>query len=84
MIPKSLMTGRSSTGDGVEHAKSLGLPILRVYTGLFIEHVPRLGAVEDKGKFLVLNPGNKPFSLAPIPDISGSVQTYAIVAYLYL
>jgi len=54
-----------------KHAKSIGLPTLRVYTGLFIEHVPQFGAVEAKGKFLVLNPGKKPFTLTSLPDIGG-------------
>ncbi|EIW78141.1 NAD(P)-binding protein [Coniophora puteana RWD-64-598 SS2] len=62
-----------------KHAQSIGLPIVRVYTGLFTEHVPRLGVVEETGRFLVLNPGDKPLSLTSLPDIGGFLA-YALTS----
>ncbi|EIW78155.1 NAD(P)-binding protein [Coniophora puteana RWD-64-598 SS2] len=61
----------------VGHAKEIGLPTLRVYNGLFTEHSHVVGAVEDTGKFLVPNPGDKPFSLTSLSDIG------AFLAYTF-
>jgi len=59
------------------YAKSIGMPTLRVYNGLFAEFIPRLGSVE-RGTFLVLDPPGEhgppsPFSITALADIGGFV-----------
>ncbi|EIW85575.1 NAD(P)-binding protein [Coniophora puteana RWD-64-598 SS2] len=57
------------------YAKSIGLPTLRVYNGLFAEFIPMLGSVQ-RGTFLVLDPleGHGPplpFSITSLADVGG-------------
>ncbi|EIW85566.1 NAD(P)-binding protein [Coniophora puteana RWD-64-598 SS2] len=53
-----------------DYAKSIGLPFLRLYTGLFMESIPSAGSVET-GKFVYLERGTAPLSVTSIIDIGG-------------
>ncbi|KAI6112376.1 hypothetical protein EDD17DRAFT_762354 [Pisolithus thermaeus] len=54
------------------YAKSLGIPVLRIYNGMFIEFVPWLTGVE-LGKFHLLGQQNKLCSFTSLDDVSGFV-----------
>ncbi|KAH7921243.1 NAD(P)-binding protein [Leucogyrophana mollusca] len=53
------------------YLKSIGIPSLRLYTGLFQEYIPWTGAVPETGKFHIVGKGNTPVSFTSIPDIAG-------------
>ncbi|KAI6018326.1 hypothetical protein EDC04DRAFT_464263 [Pisolithus marmoratus] len=54
------------------YAKSLGVPVLRIYCGVFIEFIPWLTAVE-LGRFHLLGQQNEPASFTSLDDVSGFV-----------
>ncbi|KAI6015050.1 hypothetical protein F5J12DRAFT_890410 [Pisolithus orientalis] len=56
----------------VAYAKSLGIPVLRVYCGMFMEFIPWLTGVE-LGKFHLLGQQNMPASFTSLDDVSGFV-----------
>ncbi|KAJ7035088.1 hypothetical protein C8F04DRAFT_550542 [Mycena alexandri] len=56
-----------------EYVKSVGLPSVRIYTGLFTEYVPFLKGSGANGKIRVIGKGDTPVSFTSIPDISGFV-----------
>jgi hypothetical protein len=53
-----------------DYLKSLGIPSLRFYTGLFMEFIPQFTGV-DTGKFLVLGKGDASFSTTALDDVAG-------------
>lgn len=53
-----------------DYLKSLGIPSLRFYTGMFMEFVPLFAGV-DTGKFLVLGKGDASFSTTALDDVAG-------------
>ncbi|KAG2132355.1 hypothetical protein DEU56DRAFT_757334 [Suillus clintonianus] len=54
----------------VDYLKSLSIPSLRFYTGMFIEFIPQFTGV-DTGKFLVLGKGEASFSTTALDDVAG-------------
>ncbi|KIJ68788.1 hypothetical protein HYDPIDRAFT_107039 [Hydnomerulius pinastri MD-312] len=61
------------------HLKSIGLPSLRIYHGLFQEWIPWLAAVEETGRFLIVGKGDVPVSFTSIPDV-GAYLAYVLTA----
>ncbi|KAG0693349.1 hypothetical protein DFH29DRAFT_992382 [Suillus ampliporus] len=59
--------------DFAVYAKSIGLPTLRVFNGLFHEFVPWLTALADTGKFHIVNKGETPGSFTAVYDVVGYV-----------
>ncbi|KAF9229700.1 NAD(P)-binding protein [Gyrodon lividus] len=59
------------------HLKTIGLPSLRLYTGLFQEYIPSVTSVEETGKFLIVGKGEAPVSFTAIPDI-GEYLAYVL------
>lgn len=55
------------------YAKSIGLPTLRVYNGLFHDFVPWLTALTETGKFHIVSKGDMPGSFTAISDVAGYV-----------
>lgn len=55
------------------YAKSIGLPTLRVYNGLFQDFVPWLTALTETGKFHIVSKGDMPGSFTAISDVAGYV-----------
>ncbi|KAG2120498.1 uncharacterized protein F5147DRAFT_662174 [Suillus discolor] len=55
------------------YAKSIGLPTLRVYNGLFHDFVPWLTALAETGKFHIVSKGDMPGSFTAISDVAGYV-----------
>lgn len=53
-----------------DYLKSLGIPSLRFYTGMFVEFIPQFTGV-DTGKFLVLGKGDASFSTTALDDVAG-------------
>ncbi|KAG2070655.1 NAD(P)-binding protein [Suillus decipiens] len=53
-----------------DYLKSLGIPSLRIYNGMFMEFVPKFVGV-DIGKFLVLGKGDTSFSTTALDDAAG-------------
>lgn len=53
-----------------DYLKSLSIPSLRFYTGMFIEFIPQFTGV-DTGKFLVLGKGEASFSTTALDDVAG-------------
>lgn len=53
-----------------DYLKSLGIPSLRFYTGIFMEFIPQFTGV-DTGKFLVLGKGDASFSTTALDDVAG-------------
>lgn len=53
-----------------DYLKSLGIPSLRFYTGMFVEFIPQFTGV-DTGKFLVLGKGDASFSTTSLDDVAG-------------
>ncbi|KAJ7174103.1 hypothetical protein C8R43DRAFT_873581 [Mycena crocata] len=56
-----------------EYLKTIGIPSVRIYTGLFTESVLWLVGYSDHGKFRILGKGDKPVSFVSVPDIAGFV-----------
>ncbi|KAG0691884.1 hypothetical protein DFH29DRAFT_636656 [Suillus ampliporus] len=82
-IPSEFGTAPPATGLGHEkhdlaiYAKSIGLPTLRVYNGVFDEFVPWLAALTETGKFHIVNKGETPGSFTATPDVAGYVGSYS-------
>jgi NAD(P)-dependent dehydrogenase (short-subunit alcohol dehydrogenase family) len=55
------------------YAKSIGLPTLRVYNGIFDDFVPWLTGVSDTGKFHIVGKGDMQGSFTAISDAAGYV-----------
>ncbi|KAG1738602.1 uncharacterized protein EDB91DRAFT_1237696 [Suillus paluster] len=55
-----------------DHLKSLGIPSLRIYNGMFMDFIPWLTAV-GAGKFLVMGKGDASFSSTSLDDVSGFI-----------
>ncbi|KAG2142604.1 NAD(P)-binding protein [Suillus cothurnatus] len=53
-----------------DYLKSLGIPSLRFYTGMFMEFIPLFTGV-DTGKFLILGKGDASFSTTALDDVAG-------------
>ncbi|KAH7921244.1 NAD(P)-binding protein [Leucogyrophana mollusca] len=53
------------------YLKSLGIPSLRLYNGLFQEYIPWVGIVPETGKFHILGKGETPVSFTSVPDVAG-------------
>ncbi|EIW78092.1 NAD(P)-binding protein [Coniophora puteana RWD-64-598 SS2] len=51
--------------------KELGMPSLRLYSGLFAEWIPIIGCVAEKGKFLLVAKGDTPMSVTTMSDVGG-------------
>jgi len=54
-----------------EHLKSLSVPSLRVYAGMFAEYIPWLTGVPDTGKMLIVGKGDISASFTSIGDVAG-------------
>ncbi|KAG1729451.1 hypothetical protein EDB19DRAFT_1929597 [Suillus lakei] len=63
----------SQKSDFAVYAKSIGLPTLRVFNGLFYEFVPWLTALADTGKFHIVGKGETPGSFTAVSDAAGYV-----------
>lgn len=59
--------------DFAVYAKSIGLPTLRVYNGLFHDFVPWLTALTETGKFHIVGKGDTTGSFTAISDVAGYV-----------
>ncbi|KAI6005027.1 hypothetical protein F5J12DRAFT_121415 [Pisolithus orientalis] len=59
------------------YAQSIGLPITRIYDGLYQEFLPFMVGVPEAGKFLIKGSGNEPLSLTAIPDV-GEYLAYVL------
>lgn len=57
----------------MQYAKSIGLPTLRVFNGLFCEFVPWFTTLADTGKFHIVNKGETPGSFTAVSDVAGYV-----------
>jgi hypothetical protein len=55
-----------------DYLKSLGIPSLRFYTGMFMEFIPLFTGV-DTGKFLILGKGDASFSTTALDDVAGFI-----------
>ncbi|KAG1865554.1 hypothetical protein DFJ58DRAFT_714759 [Suillus subalutaceus] len=53
-----------------DYLKSLGIPSVRFYTGMFMEFLPQFAGV-DTGKFMVLGKGDASFSTTALEDVAG-------------
>ncbi|KAJ7741373.1 hypothetical protein B0H16DRAFT_1862411 [Mycena metata] len=56
-----------------EYAKSVGLPSVRIYTGLFTDYIPLLTGYNTNGKIRVIGKGEAPVSFTALSDITGFV-----------
>ncbi|KAJ7071406.1 hypothetical protein C8F01DRAFT_432983 [Mycena amicta] len=56
-----------------EQLKSLGIPSLKIYTGIFTEFLPWLFAYTENKKINVIGEGEVPVSFTSAPDIAGFV-----------
>ncbi|KAJ6585730.1 hypothetical protein B0H19DRAFT_1250509 [Mycena capillaripes] len=56
-----------------EYLKSLNIPSVRIYTGIFIEFIPWIVAYGDHGKFRITGKGDTSVSFTSISDIAGFV-----------
>ncbi|KAI5991447.1 NmrA-like domain-containing protein [Pisolithus albus] len=54
-----------------DYAQSIGLPITRVYNGLYQEFLPFMVGMPEAGKFLIEGSGNEPLSLTAMSDVGG-------------
>ncbi|KAG2133308.1 hypothetical protein DEU56DRAFT_739085 [Suillus clintonianus] len=78
-VPSEFSVSPPATGPGREkndfavYAKSIGLPTLRVYTGLFHDAIPWLTALSETGKFHILSKAKMPGSFTAASDIAGYV-----------
>ncbi|KAF9243759.1 hypothetical protein BU15DRAFT_42583 [Melanogaster broomeanus] len=59
------------------YSKSIGLPSLRLYTGLFPEYVSLITAVAETGRFLIVGKGEAPVSFTALADI-GEYLAYVL------
>ncbi|KIK47984.1 hypothetical protein CY34DRAFT_798846 [Suillus luteus UH-Slu-Lm8-n1] len=59
-----------------DYLKSLGIPSLRFYTGLFMEFIPQFTGVET-GKFLILGKGDAFFLPPPWTTLQGLPLTFS-------
>ncbi|KII86372.1 hypothetical protein PLICRDRAFT_125890 [Plicaturopsis crispa FD-325 SS-3] len=59
--------------DVIEYARSIGLPYVLYYTGMFSEYLPFLSAIEESGKYYIVGKGDTPLTFTAIADISGFV-----------
>ncbi|KAJ7742597.1 hypothetical protein B0H16DRAFT_1693769 [Mycena metata] len=57
----------------LEYAKSIGLPSVRIYTGIFTEIIPFLTGYGADGKIRVIGKGDTPVSFTSLSDIAGFV-----------
>ncbi|KAF8128654.1 hypothetical protein EV363DRAFT_1400428 [Boletus edulis] len=55
-----------------DYVKSLGIPVLRIYTGVFMEFIPWLTGVE-LGKFHLMGEHTVPSSFTSLDDVSGFI-----------
>ncbi|KIK97895.1 hypothetical protein PAXRUDRAFT_135384 [Paxillus rubicundulus Ve08.2h10] len=55
-----------------DYVKSLGVPVMRVYTGVFMEFIPWLTGV-DLGKFHLMGKHTAPSSFTALDDVAGFV-----------
>ncbi|KAJ7244033.1 hypothetical protein C8J57DRAFT_1365262 [Mycena rebaudengoi] len=55
------------------HLRTIGIPSIRIYTGLFIEFIPWLVGFGDHGKIRIVGKGTPPVSFTSIGDIAGFV-----------
>ncbi|KAJ7284600.1 hypothetical protein C8J57DRAFT_1289057 [Mycena rebaudengoi] len=55
------------------HLRTIGIPSIRIYTGLFIEYIPWLVGFGDHGKIRIVGKGTSPVSFTSIGDIAGFV-----------
>ncbi|KAH7906328.1 hypothetical protein BJ138DRAFT_1016439 [Hygrophoropsis aurantiaca] len=53
------------------YLRSITLPSLRLYNGLFQEWIPWVVALEETGAFIILGKGESPVSFTAIPDVAG-------------
>ncbi|KAH7921159.1 NAD(P)-binding protein [Leucogyrophana mollusca] len=65
-----MLLSKSQTAS-TAHLRSIGLPSLRLYNGLFQEWIPWVAAVEETGKFIILGKGESPVSFTAISDVAG-------------
>ncbi|KAF7335759.1 NmrA domain-containing protein [Mycena venus] len=56
-----------------EYLKSVNLPSMRIFTGLFIEVIPWLVGYSDHGKVRIVGKGEAPASFTSVTDIAGFV-----------
>ncbi|KIJ12749.1 hypothetical protein PAXINDRAFT_136866 [Paxillus involutus ATCC 200175] len=54
-----------------KYLRSIGLPSLRIYTGLFHEFIPWFGCVDETGTFYIVGEGNVPVTFVAINDVAG-------------
>ncbi|KAF9223182.1 NAD(P)-binding protein [Gyrodon lividus] len=54
-----------------KYLKSIGLPSLRIYNGLFLEFIPWVSCVEETGIFYIVGEGNAPISFVAVNDVAG-------------
>ncbi|KIJ68848.1 hypothetical protein HYDPIDRAFT_107112 [Hydnomerulius pinastri MD-312] len=55
------------------YLKSIGLPSLRIYNGLFHEFIPWLSCVEETGTFYIVGEGKTPISFVAASDAAGYI-----------
>lgn len=80
LVPSEFGMPTEGATDGVlavkakfaAYVKSLGIPVLRIHNGMFMEFIPWLTGVE-LGKFHLLGQQNKPSSFTSLDDVSGFV-----------
>ncbi|KAG1731591.1 uncharacterized protein EDB91DRAFT_1153455 [Suillus paluster] len=76
-VPSEFGTAPPASGlshekyDFAVYTKSIGLPTLHVYNGLFNEFVPWLTALTETGKLHLVGKGEMPGSFTAIPDVAG-------------
>jgi uncharacterized protein YbjT (DUF2867 family) len=54
-----------------KYLKSIGLPSLRIYNGLFHEFIPWVSCVEETGTFYIVGEGNNTISFSATSDVAG-------------
>jgi len=57
--------------SNAKHAKSVGLPTVKIYNGYFIEYLKHLTAYNVNGKVNVIGDSDAPGSVTAIADIAG-------------
>lgn len=60
-----------------DYAQSIGLPITRVYNGLYQEFLPFMVGMPEAGKFLIKGSGNEALSLTAMSDV-GEYLAYVL------
>ncbi|KAJ7665954.1 hypothetical protein DFH06DRAFT_263445 [Mycena polygramma] len=74
--PESASITAASIGDKyqiAEYLKSLNIPSVRIFNGVFIELVPWLTGYAEHGKIRIVGKGEEPVSFTSISDIAGFV-----------